>query len=115
MEHICLTEDLPIFDCIEFNNRFRYTDTVADIAFLMMELEYHRGDAFSKILWNFYEEMADEAGVDSLLTFYKVYRAFVRGKVSSFQLDDENIGIEKKQEAIQASRKYFRLARSYIG
>ncbi|UCG99671.1 MAG: gluconokinase [Deltaproteobacteria bacterium] len=115
MEHICLTEDLPIFDCIEFNNRFRYTDTVADIAFLMMDLEYHRGDAFSKILWDFYEEMADEAGVDSLLTFYKVYRAFVRGKVSSFQLDDENIGIEKKQEAIQASRKYFRLARSYIG
>jgi aminoglycoside phosphotransferase family enzyme len=28
MEHICFTQDLPIFDCIEFNNRFRYTDTV---------------------------------------------------------------------------------------
>lgn len=114
MEHICLTEDLPIFDCIEFNDRFRYTDTVADIAFLLMDLEYHGGNTFSKILWNSYKEMADEPDVDSLLTFYKVYRAFVRGKVGSFQLDDENIGIEKKEEAIQKSSRYFQLARSYI-
>ncbi len=114
MEHICLTQELPIFDCIEFNDRFRYTDAVADIAFLLMDLEYHGGNTFSKILWNFYKEMADEPDVDSLLTFYKVYRAFVRGKVGSFQLDDENIGIEKKEEAIQRSRRYFQLARSYI-
>ena len=114
MEHICLTEGLPIFDCIEFNDRFRYTDAVADIAFLLMDLEYHGGNTFSKILWNFYKEMADEPDVDSLLTFYKVYRAFVRGKVGGFQLDDENIGIEKKEEAIQRSRRYFQLARSYI-
>ena len=114
MEHICLTEDLPIFDCIEFNDRFRYTDTVADIAFLLMDLEYHGGNAFSKILWDFYKEMAGEAEVESLLSFYKVYRAFVRGKVNSFQLDDENIGTEKKEEAVETSKKYFQLARSYI-
>lgn len=114
MEHVCLTEDLPIFDCIEFNDRFRYTDAAADIAFLLMDLEYNGGNAFSEILWDFYKEMAGEAEVESLLTFYKVYRAFVRGKVNSFQLDDENIGIEKKEEAVQTSRRYFRLARFYI-
>jgi aminoglycoside phosphotransferase family enzyme len=38
----------------------------------------------------------------------------VRGKVGSFQLDDENIGIEKKEEAIQNSSRYFQLARSYL-
>jgi len=115
MEHICLTEDLPIFDCIEFNKRFRYSDCVSDIAFLLMDLEYHGGNAFSRLLLDFYKEMAgEEAKVDSLLTFYKVYRAFVRGKVSSFQLDDESIGIEKKEEAIQIARRYFGLARSYV-
>jgi hypothetical protein len=115
MEHICLTEDLPIFDCIEFNKRFRYTDTVCDIAFLVMDLEYHGGNAYSKILWDLYKEMADEeAEADSLLTFNKVYRAFVRGKVSSFQLDDEHIGIEKKEKVTQIARRYFSLARSYI-
>jgi len=43
-----------------------------------------------------------------------VYRAYVRGKVNSFQLDDENIGIETKEEAIQTAKRYFQLARSYI-
>jgi aminoglycoside phosphotransferase family enzyme len=114
MEHICLTEDLQIFDCIEFNDRFRYTDTISDIAFLLMDLEYHGGNAFSRTFWDFYKEMAGEHEVGSLITFYKVYRAFVRGKVSSFQLDDETIGMEKKEEAIQTSRRYFELARSYI-
>jgi aminoglycoside phosphotransferase family enzyme len=116
MDHICLTEGLPIFDCIEFNKRFRYIDTLCDIAFLVMDLEYHGGNAHSKILWGLYKEMAgEEADVDPLLTFYKVYRAFVRGKVTSFQLDDENIEAEKKEQAIGAARRYFSLARSYIG
>ncbi len=114
MEHICFTKNLSIIDCIEFNERFRYSDTIADIAFLLMDLEYHGGKSFSKILWDFYKEFAYEKDVDSLLTFYKVYRAFVRGKVNSFQVDDETIGPDKKDEAVQTAKKYFRLAYSYI-
>jgi len=114
MEHICLTDDLPIFDCIEFNDRFRYTDTIADIAFLLMDLEYYGGNIYSQLLWDFYKEMADESDADSILAFYKVYRAFVRGKVTSFRLDDPDIGIEEKEEASQTSSKYFQLARSYL-
>jgi len=52
--------------------------------------------------------------MDSLLTFYKVYRAYVRGKVNSFQLDDEHIGPDEKGRAAQSAKKYFKLARSYI-
>jgi aminoglycoside phosphotransferase family enzyme len=114
MEHICFTEELSIIDCIEFNDRFRYSDTVADIAFLLMDLEYHGGEAFSKTLWDLYRKPAGEGEVDLLLTFYKVYRAFVRGKVDSFQIDDETIGPDKKEEAIQRAKRYFELARSYI-
>lgn len=115
MEHICFTEDLPIFDCIEFNERFRYTDMLADIAFLLMDLEFHGGHAFSQVLWDFYRKAAGEAEVDFLLTFYKVYRAYVRGKVNSFRLDDETIGAEEREQAKRIARMYFRLARSYIG
>ena len=114
MEHICFTEPLSIIDCIEFNDRFRYSDTVADIAFLLMDLEYHGGEDYSKLLWNEYKELAGEINVDSLLTFYKAYRAFVRGKVNSFQVDDDAINPDKKEEAIQTARKYFKLAYSYI-
>jgi len=114
MEHICLSENLPIFDCIEFNDRFRYTDTLNDFAFLLMDLEYHGGKKQSSMLWDFYREFAHEGQVESILTFYKVYRAYVRGKVTSFQIDDEHIEADKKEEAIHTARKYFQLARSYI-
>jgi aminoglycoside phosphotransferase family enzyme len=115
MEHICFTEDLSIIDCIEFNDRFRYSDTVADIAFLLMDLEYHGGEDEAGDLWRCYKEFSNESEVEYLLIFYKVYRAFVRGKVNSFQVDDENINADKKEEAVQRARKYFHLAFSYIG
>lgn len=114
MEHICFTEALSIIDCIEFNDRFRYSDTVADIAFLLMDLEYHGGKSYSDILWGEYKELAGEGEVESLLTFYKIYRAFVRGKVNSFQVDDENLGPDEKDRAIQTAREYFELAYSYL-
>ena len=115
MDHICFGDDLSIFDCIEFNDRLRYTDPLADIGFLMMDLEYHEGSTFSRQLWELYKKSAGEAEVDILLNFYKVYRAYVRGKVTSFQLDDENIGSEKKKEAVKTAKRYFELASSYIG
>jgi aminoglycoside phosphotransferase family enzyme len=114
MEHVCFTEKVLIIDCIEFNERFRYSDALADIAFLLMDLEYHGGGEFSKLLWNEYKEISQESGVESLLTFYKVYRAFVRGKVNSFRIDDANIGDEEKEKARDLARRYFDLAYSYI-
>ena len=113
MEHVCLTRDLPIIDCIEFNDRFRYSDTLADIAFLLMDLEYHGGSHFSEVLWDAYKQLAGEGEREDLLTFYKVYRAFVRGKVNSFQVDDQSIGPENREEAAERAGKYFQLAFSY--
>ncbi|MGM0426506.1 MAG: phosphotransferase [Thermodesulfobacteriota bacterium] len=114
MEHICLTEDLPIIDCIEFNDRFRYGDTVSDIAFLLMDLEYRGGKDMAANLWKAYKAVSRENDVEHLLTFYKVYRAFVRGKVNSFQLDDPAIGEAQKGSLMETARRYFALACSYI-
>ena len=114
MEHVCFTENLSIIDCIEFNDRFRYSDAVADIAFLLMDLEYHGGKAYSTILWNEYKGMTRDRQVESLLTFYKLYRAIVRGKVNSFQVDDASISKDEKEKARERAKKYFRLAYSYI-
>jgi len=114
MEHVCLTEELPIFDCIEFNDRFRYSDTVADIAFLLMDLEYHGGVDLAATLWRYYKDMAKEQRTDALLTFYKVYRAVVRGKVNGFQLGDASIDDREKEAAISTARNYFDLAHSYV-
>jgi uncharacterized protein len=114
MEHICFTQPLSIIDCIEFNDRFRYSDAVADIAFLLMDLEYHGGAPLAARLWRDYTETAGDEGVESLLTFYKVYRAFVRGKVNSFQGEDSAMGRDEKEKALERAKKYFKLAYSYI-
>src|SRR5512137_2484814 len=49
-----------------------------------------------------------------LIDFYKVYRAFVRGKVESFRLNDAGINPAEQDAARQRATRYFRLARGYI-
>ncbi|UCF07647.1 MAG: hypothetical protein JSW28_08380 [Thermoplasmata archaeon] len=114
MQHICLTEPIIIFDCIEFNDRFRYSDTAADIAFLAMDLDFHGQRGLSKVLMDAYAEYAGDPGVYDMLNFYKIYRAYVRGKVISFQLDDPHISEEGKEKALQTAQKYFELAAGYV-
>jgi len=41
LEHICLTDGIVVFDCIEFNERFRYEDVAAEVAFLAMDLDFN--------------------------------------------------------------------------
>ena len=38
--NIFLTDDICIFDAIEFNDRFRYSDVASDVAFLAMDLGF---------------------------------------------------------------------------
>ncbi|MBN2063019.1 MAG: hypothetical protein JW882_21630 [Deltaproteobacteria bacterium] len=114
MEHILLSRPVSMFDCIEFNDRFRYTDTFADVGFLLMDLEFHGGNESADILWNLYSKKTMEDGLEHLMTFYKVYRAYVRGKVNSFQINDTNIPTYDKEKAIKTAQSYFHLALSYV-
>ncbi len=113
LEHIFWGDEISIFDCIEFNERFRYTDVAADIAFLAMDLDYHtRQDLSEHLIRAFIGESGDQE-LTKMLDFYKCYRAYVRGKVESFRLDDPHIPGEEKKEALQRAQKYFNLAYRY--
>ncbi len=114
LENISLADRIWIFDCIEFNNRFRYSDTAADIAFLLMDLEYEGADRFLKPFLDEYVAVTEDDGIAPLLEFYKVYRAMVRGKVESFRLNDPDIPDTEKELAAGRARRYFRLARRYV-
>lgn len=114
MEHICITEPITVFDCIEFNERFRYSDTAADIAFLAMDLDYHGAQRLSKILIEAYVRHSGDEAVYDVLDFYKVYRAYVRGKVLSFRLDDPRISEGDKADALSQAGRYFELAAGYV-
>lgn len=114
MAHVCLFDPIAVIDCIEFNERFRYSDTLADIAFLLMDLDYQGGNTLARQLWDLYARETGEGEMEALLTFYKTYRAYVRGKVIGFQLDDPHLPEKEKNQIRRNARKYFKLAVSYI-
>lgn len=71
------------FDCIEFDPRLRWIDTINDVAFLVMDLTSHdRSDLALAMLSRYLEVTGDYEGVH-LLPFYSVYRALVRAKVDA--------------------------------
>lgn len=102
-----------IFDCIEFNKRFRFGDVCSDIAFLAMDLDVHNQMMLSSYLVQRYMEQSGDVDAARLLNFYKCYRAYVRGKVLGFRLSDPMIFKEQKQEVISQASRYFELALLY--
>jgi aminoglycoside phosphotransferase family enzyme len=113
LEHIFWGDEISIFDCIEFNERFRYTDVAADIAFLAMDLDYHGREDLSEHLIRAYVGESGDHELMEVLDFYKCYRAYVRGKVESFRLDDPHIPEREKKEALKRAQRYFGLAHRY--
>lgn len=112
-EHVVFGDDIYIFDCIEFNDRFRYADVAAEIAFLAMDIDFHERPDLADRFVQAYIECSGDRELPSLLDFYKCYLAYVRGKVQSFELDDPNIPQVQKMVALDAAKSYFWLAKRY--
>jgi aminoglycoside phosphotransferase family enzyme len=111
--NIFITDQICIFDAIEFNDRFRYSDIAADVAFLAMDLDFQQRPDLSNYLLERYLAYSKDKQLMQLLAFYKCYRAYVRGKVISFKLDDNNIEQTEKTSAIKEAQAYFKLAGEY--
>jgi predicted kinase len=103
-------DDLAIIDCIEFNERFRFADPVADMAFLVMDLLFHQrrdlADAFAEA----YFRAANDTEGRALLPFYVAYRAAVRGKVEGFELKEKEIPEGEHQAALVRAHAHWQLA-----
>jgi aminoglycoside phosphotransferase family enzyme/predicted kinase len=113
-ENICLDDRVCIFDCIEFNSRFRFSDTASDIAFLLMDLEFRGRRDLAEILISEYLTVTGDWEMPGVLDFYRIYRACVRGKVESFRLDDPQVPDRDKVAGAASARRHFRLARGYV-
>jgi aminoglycoside phosphotransferase family enzyme len=111
--NIFITNGIYIFDAIEFNDRFRYSDVAADVAFLAMDLDFRERADLSDFFVERYIKYSGDQELTELLPFYKCYRAYVRGKVISFKLKDPNVGREEKSAAVKEAKAYFKLASTY--
>lgn len=113
--HICLTRPIRIFDCIEFNPRFRIADTTADLSFLLMDLEFlGRRDLAAALLAGYRKGDGPDPGPRRLVTFYKVYRAWVRGKVDGLLATAPEADARARERGATLARRYFNLALGYL-
>ncbi len=77
-------EPLP-FDAIEFNPALRHGDTMADAAFVFMDLWRH---GLAPLAWRFASACAERGGDHeglALLPFFAVYRVLVRAQVAALR------------------------------
>ena len=102
--------DLIAMDCIEFSERFRFTDPVADAAFLVMDFAFHdRRDLGSAFADAYFQESNDEEG-RSLLPLYTAYRATVRGLVDGLKQEEKEVPEEQRLPALASARAHWLLA-----
>jgi aminoglycoside phosphotransferase family enzyme/predicted kinase len=112
LDHIHITpEATTIFDCIEFNDRFRFIDITNDLAFLAMDFDFKgRGDLANLLLQTAARDFRDPEML-IVSDFYKCYRAFVRGKVESIQAIEPET--PNPDQHLKQAARYFRLALRY--
>mgnify|MGYP006286858303 CR=1 FL=1 len=111
--HVCMTDEVCIYDCIEFNDRFRYGDVSSEVGFLAMDLDRYSRRDLSRAFVDAYVKQTGDDGLRVLLDFYKCYRAFVRGKVEGFRASDDMTPADERKAAVWRGRRYFQLARGY--
>ncbi len=113
-EHIAYTNRrILIYDCIEFNERFRCIDVANDIAFLAMDLDYHGYPGLGELAVQSAARFLNDPDLPRLADFYKCYRAYVRGKVESMRGTAPEVPETERLQAQERARRYFRLALRY--
>ena len=111
--NIFVTDRIYIFDAIEFNERIRYSDVASDVAFMAMDLDFKGQTDLCNFFVKGYVKYSGDQELRKLLPFYKCYRAYVRGKVTSFKLKDPHVSVEEKKIATEEAKAYFKLASTY--
>ena len=106
-------DTVTLFDCIEFNDEFRWIDIISDAGFLVMDLEARGEKELARHFINLYLELTGDYEGIQLLPFYKAYRAMVRAKVTRFMLLDPSIDDAGRAKLEADYQRYIDLAESY--
>ena len=102
--------DLVIIDCLEYTERFRFADPVADMAFMAMELLFAGHTEEARVFTDAYFRMSGDEEGRRLLPFYVAYRSVVRGKVRGFELREAEIPAARRIRSLERAKAHFLLA-----
>ena len=104
---------VTLFDCIEFNDAFRWIDIMSDVAFMAMDLEDRGLPELSRRFVNAWlEHTGDYSGL-AVLNYYKAYRAMVRAKVALLRLGQPDVSPQEREQVLARYHGYTALAESY--
>jgi predicted kinase len=107
---VLIDDEIRVFDCIEFNEDFRWIDVISDVAFAAMDLE-HRGQAgFARRLLNAYLERTGDYGGLAVLPYYFVYRALVRALVDVIRAGQLRGNVNEAKRLDEEFHSYLDLA-----
>lgn len=107
---LTIADRVEAFDCIEFNECLRWIDVMSDIAFIYMDLRFHREQRLATRLLNAYlEHTGDYEGL-RVLRYYTTYRALVRCKVALLRAGQVNGDPAEVAHCAQSARRYFAFA-----
>ncbi|MEK6531506.1 MAG: AAA family ATPase [Deltaproteobacteria bacterium] len=113
LEHIVVNKGVEVFDAIEFNERFRFSDVISDIAFLSMDMDFHNRHDLSRVLDDRYVAGSGDNQGRRLFDFYKCYRAYVRGKVDGIKSMELEVNEADRRDARISAMRHFRLSFHY--
>ncbi|MCF2149403.1 AAA family ATPase [Desmonostoc muscorum LEGE 12446] len=114
LRNIALWHDkILLFDCIEFNEQFRFVDVMYDVAFTVMDLEARGRKNLGNAFLNAYTEQTGDWEGLQVLPLYLSRQAYVRAKVTSFLLDDPSVPVTAKEEATKTAADYYKQAWEY--
>jgi aminoglycoside phosphotransferase family enzyme/predicted kinase len=102
------TRILP-FDCIEFNDDFRWIDVASELAFTLIDLLDHRRPDLAAALRDEWLTLTGDFDALRVLRFYGVYRALVRAKVAAMRAQQEEEPASATRD-LAAARVYLDLA-----
>ena len=114
LEHIHRSErGVCIYDCIEFNDRFRHLDVASDVAFLAMDLDGHGERALARHFVKKMSMQLDDPELRDMVPFYKAYRAYVRGKVEGMRAYEDEVPPAERDASADRARDHYRWALRY--
>lgn len=108
-----INNHVTAFDGIEFNDSFRWIDTISEIAFLTMDLDDHQQSTYATIFLNHYLEITGDYEGLTTLTFYKIYRAMVRAKVVGLRRTQLKSDCDEYNQDTKELNNYLQLAERY--
>lgn len=110
-EHICLSPTV-IIDCLEFDKDLRIMDVIEDLSFLAVECDRLGASWIGKYILEYYMNEANDPVPESLIAFYKSYKALIRALLSIRHIMELPYKHETKWK--EKAGIYLELASKYI-